>query len=100
VVLANPAFSGLPGTPGIGCRLSYDARAMPAFYQWQNLHEGDYVMGLEPATCHAGSREDWKSRDELAWLDYAEAREYRLTLEALAGEAELEAATRSVALRE
>lgn len=96
VMLANPAFAGLPGTTGIGCRLTYDAKAMPAFYQWQNLHEGDYVIGLEPATCHAGSREDWKKRDELAWLEHGEARDYRLELEALAGEPALGAASKAI----
>lgn len=46
VMLANPAFDGLPGTRGLGFHMTYDGLAMPAFYQWQNLHEGDYVIGI------------------------------------------------------
>jgi hypothetical protein len=64
---------------------------MPAFYQWQNLQEGDYVVGLEPATVLPGSREDWKARGELRFLGHGEGVTYRLELtpvigrEALAG---------------
>jgi len=89
VMLANPGFAGLPGSRGIGFAMGYDGRALPAFYQWQNLHEGDYVIGMEPATCHAGSREDWKRRNEMAWLAHGESRGYHLEFSALIGEAEL-----------
>jgi hypothetical protein len=82
--LVNPAFAGL-GVRGLGLLVEWDARAMPAFYQWQNLQEGNYVMGLEPATAHAGSREDWKRRGELAWLGHGERRDYRLRLTPLVG---------------
>lgn len=94
VLLANPAFSGLPGAAspggrGLGLAMRYDGRSLPAFYQWQNLNEGDYVIGIEPATCHAGSREDWKKRGELIWLEHGDSRDYRLELEAVIGAAEL-----------
>jgi hypothetical protein len=82
--LVNPAFDG-PGGRGLGLLVEWDARAMPAFYQWQNLQEGNYVMGLEPATAHAGSREDWKRRGELLWLGHGERRDYRLNLTPLVG---------------
>jgi len=100
VLLANPAFAGLPGTTGLGFRLTYDGRAMPAFYQWQNLHEGDYVIGIEPATCHAGSREDWKKRGEMIWLEHGETRDYRLDVEALVGTAALDATTKLIDARD
>lgn len=96
VLLANPGFAGLPGSTGIGVAMRYDGRALPAFYQWQNLHEGDYVIGIEPATCHAGSREDWKKRDEMIWLEHGESRNYHLELEALAGEAALSSAAKAI----
>jgi hypothetical protein len=79
--LVNPGFPG----GGLGVLVEYDARAMPAFYQWQNLQEGNYVVGLEPATLPAGSREDWKRRGELAWLGHGESRDYRLRVRALRG---------------
>jgi hypothetical protein len=96
VMLTNPTFSGLPGATGLGFRMSYDARAMPAFYQWQNLQEGDYVIGLEPATCHAGSREDWKKRSEMIWLEHGEHRDYRVAFAAILGEAALKDATTAI----
>ncbi|MEZ5905013.1 MAG: aldose 1-epimerase family protein [Geminicoccaceae bacterium] len=91
VLLANPGFGGLPGSRGIGLAMRYDGRSLPAFYQWQNLHEGDYVIGIEPATCHAGSREDWKKRNEMIWLEHGDSREYHLELEAVVGTAAIEA---------
>ena len=96
VLLANPDFAGLPGSAGIGFGLTYDAHSLPAFYEWQNLQEGDYVVGIEPATCHAGSREDWKRRDEMIWLEHGESRAYRLTFEALAGSEALARAERAI----
>ncbi len=100
VMLSNPAFKGLPGTTGLGFRMTYDGKAMPAFYQWQNLHEGDYVIGIEPATCHAGSRDDWKKRGEMIWLEHDEARDYRLDFEVLVGSDALETATRQIDARD
>ncbi|MEO1016865.1 MAG: aldose 1-epimerase family protein [Pseudomonadota bacterium] len=68
------------GADGFGVLYEYDGKAMPALVQWQNLQEGNYVLGLEPATVKAGSREDWKARDELIWLDHGDSRSYRLRL--------------------
>ncbi len=89
--IVNPAF-GLPGgAAGIGCLVEWDGRAMPAFYQWQNLQEGNYVVGLEPATAHAGSRAERRSRGEIALLAPGDSRGYRLAITALAGAAPIAA---------
>ncbi len=82
--LVNPGLA-VGGEKGLGVVLSWDARAMPALYEWQNLQEGNYVLGLEPATQLPGSREDWKMRGELPMLSHGEQRHYRLRLEAIAG---------------
>ncbi len=89
--LVDPAFAWPGGGSGLGILLAWDSRALPAFYQWQNLQEGNYVVGLEPATTHAGSRAERKRRGELVWLGHGEARHYRLALTPLAGEAALQA---------
>jgi hypothetical protein len=47
------------------------------------------VVGIEPATTHAGSRADRLRRGEFAWLRHGETRSYRLSLTPLAGEAAL-----------
>ncbi|MFO1068426.1 MAG: DUF4432 family protein [Geminicoccaceae bacterium] len=83
--MANPDFALPGGARGIGCLVEWDARTMPAFYQWQNLQEGYYVNGLEPATAHAGSREDRKARGEIAMLRHGESRDYMLRLTPFAG---------------
>ncbi len=88
--LVNPRLK-VGGEEGLGVVLSWDGRAMPALYEWQNLQEGNYVLGLEPGTVHAGSREDWKQRGELPLLGHGEQRRYRLRLEAIAGAAAIAA---------
>jgi hypothetical protein len=85
--LVNPGFAWPGGERGLGCVLAWDARALPAFYQWQNLQEGNYVVGIEPGTTHAGSRADRLRRGEFAWLGHGEVLRYRLSLTPLAGEA-------------
>jgi hypothetical protein len=89
--MVNPAFALPGGAAGIGCLVEWDARAMPAFYQWQNLQEGNYVVGLEPATAHAGSRAERRQRGEIALLAPGDGRAYRLAVTALAGAAPIAA---------
>lgn len=95
VALVNPDFRG-PGWRGLGLLMAYDGQALPAFYEWQNLQEGHYVVGIEPATAHAGSREEKKARGEIVFLEHGESRGYTLQLTALAGEAALAAAEERV----
>jgi Domain of unknown function (DUF4432) len=83
--LVNPAFRHPAGAEGIALKVAWDARAMPAFYQWQNLQEGNYVVGLEPGTQLARPREEWKKRGELRFLGHGEAAEYRLELTSVIG---------------
>ena len=58
---------------------------MPAFYEWQNLQEGNYVVGLEPATQLVATREEWKQRGELRFLKHGESVSYRLEITPLVG---------------
>lgn len=77
-----------------------DSRATSAFYLWQNLHERDDGIAIEPATCRVGGREDWKRRGVMIWLEHGEARDYRLEVEALVGSASLDAAARAIDARD
>jgi len=43
VELRNPAL-------GMGMYMKYDKTALPYFVEWKQIGEGDYVIGLEPAT--------------------------------------------------
>ena len=65
VAMINPAFGWGDGRSGLGFLLEYRRDQLPAFYQWQNLQEGNYVVGLEPATAHAGSRAERRQRGEI-----------------------------------
>lgn len=83
--LVNPGFEFASGEQGLGFVVEYDTRNMPAFYQWQNLQEGDYVIGLEPGSVLAGSREEWKQRGELKLLEHGESVDYMLRLSVVGG---------------
>ncbi len=79
------------GAKGLAFLMEYRKDQLPALWQWQNLQEGNYVMGIEPATIHAGTRQEHKDRGEVRWLEHGDGCDYELTFSALAGEAELQA---------
>ncbi|HMR30295.1 MAG TPA: aldose 1-epimerase family protein [Geminicoccaceae bacterium] len=83
--LLNPAQALPGGGAGLGCVVEWDNRAMPALYQWQNLQEGNYVVGLEPATAHAGSRAERRAQGGIVDLEPGGERRYLLRLTPVAG---------------
>ena len=85
--LINDGFQTPAGEIGVALEIAYDGRAMPALFQWQNLQEGNYVVAIEPATVHGGSRSDWKERGELQILNHGDQRDYRLAITPHAGAA-------------
>ena len=89
--LINDAFETPAGETGVALEIAYDGRAMPAFFQWQNLQEGNYVVAIEPATVHGGSRSDWKERGELQIINHDDQRDYRLAITPHAGAATISA---------
>ena len=89
--LINDAFETPAGETGVALEIAYDGRAMPAFFQWQNLQEGNYVVAIEPATVHGGSRSDWKERGELQIINHDDQRDYRLAITPHAGAAAISA---------
>ena len=84
-------FQTPAGETGVALEIAYDGRAMPAFFQWQNLQEGNYVVAIEPATVHGGSRSDWKERGELQIINHDDQRDYRLAITPHAGAAAISA---------
>jgi hypothetical protein len=60
--------------------LDYDPHAFPAFFQWLNMREGEYAVGLEPSTHgvagDAAARED----GSMIWLRHGDQRTYRSVL--------------------
>jgi len=87
--LVNEGFQTPAGETGLALEIAYDGRAMPALFQWQNLQEGNYVVAIEPATVHGGSRQDWKKRGELQILEHDDRRVYWLSITPHAGSADV-----------
>ena len=78
--LINSGFRAPGGEMGLALEIAYDSRTLPALYQWQNLQEGNYVVAMEPATVHGGTRADWLERGEMVILEHGDQREYRLAV--------------------
>lgn len=83
--LVNERFETPSGETGLGVAIAFDGRAMPALFQWQCMQEGNYVVAMEPATVHGGSRADWTQRNEIRILGHDDHRDYRLDVTPFAG---------------
>lgn len=63
--------------------LTWDAEAMPYFFEWQNLREGQYALGLEPSTNHVTGEAAAREDGSLIWLEHGDSRSYASTLRIL-----------------
>jgi Domain of unknown function (DUF4432) len=61
---------------GRGFELDYDPVAFPAFFQWLNLREGSYAVGLEPSTHHVTGDGASRSDGSMIWLEHGAERHY------------------------
>ena len=59
--------------------LDYDPTAFPAFFEWLNLREGSYAVGLEPSTHHVAGDAAAREDGSMIWLEHAEERVYTTT---------------------
>ncbi|MCH1982560.1 aldose 1-epimerase family protein [Ruminococcus sp. OA3] len=75
---------------GLGVKITFNKRYLPAFVQWKSLAAGDYVMGLEPTNSGVYGRIREGSR--LHMIRPFEQEVIRLTVSILEGEDELDAA--------
>jgi hypothetical protein len=53
-----------------------DPREFPAFFEWLNLREGAYAIGLEPSTHHVAGESAARRDGSMIWLEHGEARSY------------------------
>jgi hypothetical protein len=51
-----------------GFELDYDPAAFPAFFEWLNLREGAYAVGLEPSTHHVAGDAAARADGSMIWL--------------------------------
>jgi hypothetical protein len=77
------ALIGADGSRGV--ELTWDASTMPNFFEWQNLRDGAYAVGLEPSTNHVLGESAAREDGSLVWLEHGESREYRSALRVLDG---------------
>ena len=65
-----------------GFQLRYSAGTLPHLFQWKQMGQGAYVLGLEPANSSAiEGREVARRRDDLPQLAAGERRKYKLQFE-------------------
>lgn len=82
------ALVGAAGDSGV--EVSWDASAMPCFFEWQNLRDGQYAVGLEPSTHHVAGDAAARQDGSMIWLEHGECREYRTSLRVLTDAHEVE----------
>ncbi len=61
---------------GRAFELDYDPAAFPAFFEWLNLREGAYAVGLEPSTHHVAGDAAARAGGSMIWLAHGEERHY------------------------
>jgi hypothetical protein len=89
-------------TIGLGFLVESRKSELPCHYEWQDFQEGQYAIGVEPATNHILGHGAARERGELVWLEHAEARTYTTRLRVLDGASEIgaaEAAIRAAAVQ-
>jgi len=82
--LVNPDLHG-----GLGVYIKFDGRALPYLNEWKMMGEGDYVTALEPCNAPCLNRGVLRQKGLLPFLAPGEARELRVEIGVLAGEAEI-----------
>jgi hypothetical protein len=61
---------------GRAFELDYDPAAFPAFFEWLNLREGSYAVGLEPSTHHVAGDAAAREDGSMIWLGHGDQRGY------------------------
>lgn len=93
VALVNDAFDG---GRGLGFLVETNRHEFPAQFEWQNLQEGQYVLGIEPSTNHVMGKPFAKERGELIRLEHGEEKSYTTRFAVLDGAEEIAAAERRI----
>lgn len=89
VALVNDGFDG---GRGLGFLVETDKAEFPAHFEWQNLQEGQYALGIEPSTNHVLGKPFARERGELIRLGHGEERRYTTRFAVLDGAGEIAAA--------
>jgi uncharacterized protein DUF4432 len=80
--VVNRAFDG---GRGLALTIRYRKDELPYLWQWRNLRERAYVMGVEPGNADMRGRAYNREHGTLPILEMGETREYHLEVEATLG---------------
>lgn len=94
LALVNRAFDG---GRGIGLAIRYSQQSFPLLWQWRNLRDGEYVMGLEPTNVHLGGRKATREAGDLRILAPGHSATFRTEITALRDLAAIDEAARQIA---
>lgn len=64
--------------------------AFPHFFEWLNLREGAYAVGLEPSTHHVTGARAARDAGQMIWLEHGESRTYESRLRVHDGSPQVE----------
>lgn len=65
-----------------GVRIEWNKTELPHFTQWKMTGEGEYVCGIEPATCKVLGRASERDAGRLMTIEPGECRRHRVTMTA------------------
>ena len=78
-------FNKALGTAGLSVSLTYNKKQLPYLIEWKQTDEGDYVVGLEPATWYPEGRSEARKRGELLFIEPGEIRKTELEIKVCEG---------------
>lgn len=65
---------------GFGIYLKFNKKQLPYLMEWKQIGEGDYVVGLEPATWYPEGRNRARARGELEFLKPGAAKHFEIEI--------------------
>ena len=74
----------------LGVAISFERAALPYFVLWKMGRSGTYVVGLEPANALVEGLAVERTKGRLQYLEPGESRRYRLRVDVLAGQDEVQ----------
>lgn len=70
---------------GLGVNITYNKNQLPHLIEWKQVGQGEYVVGLEPATWYPEGRSEARKRGELQFIEPGESKEFEIEIEILEG---------------
>jgi len=74
----------------LGLGICYLKKQLPKFNQWTVMSTGEYVLGMEPGTCHPISREAVEKTGEITVLAGGESKDITIRFEVLDGKEKIQ----------